>query len=87
MKNIIFISLAITLLTINALKLTKKIPDDELDADTRDQYTAFLGKYKRNFKDNVEFKMRAKLHKKNKDMIEKFNKEESEAAGYTMEIN
>ena len=87
MKNIIFISLAITLLTINALKLTKKIPDDELDAEARDSYTAFLGKYQRNFKDNTEFKMRAKLHKKNKDMIDKFNKEESQSAGYTMEIN
>ena len=88
MKNIIFLFLTLTHLSINAIKLTKnQLPDDDLGAEVRDAYTSFLGKYQRNFKDNTEFKMRAKLHKKNKDMIEKFNKEESQSAGYTMEIN
>ena len=87
MKNIILISLAATLLTSTAIKLTQKPKDDELDPETRDAYTGFLAKFHRNFKDHDEFKMRAKVFKKNKDMIDKFNKEESESAGYRMAEN
>ena len=87
MKNILFISIAATLLTTTAIKVSQKHKDDDLDPETRDLYTGFLAKFHRNVKDHDEFKMRAKLFKKNKDMIDKFNKEESESAGYTMEEN
>ena len=87
MKNIILISLAATLLTSNGIKLTQKPKDDELDPETREAYTAFLSKFHRNLKDHDEFKMRAKVFKKNKDKIDKFNKEESQSAGYTMGEN
>ena len=87
MKNIIYLSIALTFLTINAIKLTKKISDNDLDPDTRDEYIKHLAKYQRNFKDSAEFIMRAKIHKKNKDMIDKFNRDESQSAGWEMEVN
>ena len=55
MKNILFISIAATLLTTTAIKVSQKHKDDDLDPETRDLYTGFLAKFHRNVKDHDEF--------------------------------
>ena len=91
MKKIILISIA-SVISINSIKLNTSWrvgPDEDLDLDegTRLSFGKYLMKYHRNFKSQEEFKMRAKLYKEHHEEIERFNREEAEEAGFTMEDN
>ena len=87
MKNKILLSLITILLSTLAFHIKRNDNEEDLDSETREAYSGFLSIFHRNFKNKKEFKMRANIFKKKKDMIDKFNKEESEKAGYKMEIN
>ena len=87
MKNKILLLFLTILFSTLAFNIKRNRNEDDLDSETREAYSGFLSNFHRNFKNKKEFKMRANIFKKKKDMIDKFNKEESEKAGYKMEIN
>ena len=88
MQKLIVVSVA-SLFFADALKLNSADSqrlgpdvDSLLSAETKQQFGRYLSKFPRSFKNTDEYVERAKLYKKHKDEIDRFNKEDAKTEGY-----
>ena len=86
MRKLIVVSFAALTIT-DAIKLHSHESQGSgnlqgIDSETLRQFGNYLGKFPQNFKNQEEYALRARLYKKNKDEIDRFNREEAPKLGW-----